>query len=131
MASEDELRQLVANDAGNPAFAELAEAIRKRGAQSEALDICLAGLAKNPTCHIGRLVLSRVFYERGMTAFAVRELEALREALPESKTVLRLLDKLAPGTSQGVPSAQLKPTDTVAETEFDFEELDLIGQEKK
>lgn len=133
MASETELKKSVTEDSGNPAFAELAEILRKRGEHSAALEMCLTGLSKNPTCHLGRLVLARVFYDRRMYAFAVRELEALHLALPQSKTITKLLEKLSPGSlSEKLESAGVaQPDETVAETDFDFEELDLIGQTKK
>ena len=128
MTSEEELRKSVAEDAGSPVFAELAELLRKQGRHSEALEFCLSGLSKNPSCHLGRLVLARLFYDRQWYSFAVRELEVLRAALPESKTVAKLLEKLSPGSSL---SESAPETETVAETDFDFDELDLIGQEKK
>ncbi|MBN8550138.1 MAG: hypothetical protein J0M12_12545 [Deltaproteobacteria bacterium] len=134
MTAELELRQIVKEDPGNPLFAELAEQLRKSGQHAEALDICLSGLSKNPSCHVGRLVLARVFFDRQMFPFAVRELEALRAALPQSKTIAKLLEKLSPGASQNpvsVAPAAPSEAETFAETDFDFEELDLIGQDKK
>lgn len=133
MTSEAELRTTVQADPGNPAFAELAELLRTRGSYSEALEMCLSGLSKNPTCHLGRLVLARVFYDRRMYSFAVRELEALRIALPQSKTIAKLLEKLAPGSAaltQTAAPVAAEAVETVAETDFEFDELDLIGQEK-
>ena len=131
MASEEELRKTLASDAGNPAFVELAEILRGRGASTEALETCLSGLSRNPTCHQGRLILARLFYERGMFGFAVREIEALREAMPDSKTLLKLQEKLSPGsTSAQVEPAKLAQSEVVAETDFDFDELELIGAEK-
>ncbi len=130
MSSENELRQSVAADPGNPLFVELAEVLRKRGAATEALQTCLIGLSKNPTCHQGRLVLARLFYEGGMYGFAVREIEALREAMPESKTLIKLMEKLAPGSTSLSAAVKQAETEVVAETDFEFDELELIGAEK-
>ena len=133
MRSEQELNRIVFEDPGNPAFAELAELLRKQGKLGEALDTCLSGLSKNPTCHLGRLVLARVFYDRRMYSFAVRELEALRIALPQSKTIAKLLETLSPGSAalSAAVAPSVQDDETVAETDFEFEELDLIGKEEE
>lgn len=131
MISEDELRRAVSEDAGAQAFVELAERLRRRGSLSEALEVCLNGLTKNPTNHQGRLVLARVFYDRRSYPFAVRELEALQEALPESKTIRRLLEKLAPGMQVNPAARKAEAPETVAETELEFDAIDLLEAEEE
>lgn len=132
MSTEEDLRRIISEDPGNSAFAELADALRRSGRQAEAMDIALNGLSKNPGCHQGRLVLARLFFDRRQYPFAVRELEALQEALPESKTVARLLEKLSPGAKQKLQSAKAAPVaETVAESEFEFDTLDLIDSDEE
>lgn len=125
--NEEDLRKIVSGDPGNPAFVDLAEILRRRGSWCEALEVSLTGLSKNPTCHQGRLVLARIFYDRHWYGFAVREIEALREALPQSKSIARLLEKLAPGAASAAPSVK-GPGEVVAETEFDFDALEMIDE---
>jgi hypothetical protein len=94
-------------------------------------------LTKNPNCHRGRLVLARLYYDAGYIPFAVTELEKLCRYLPESQALRRLLLKLSPEAK----IEELKPAEgaantpttsaTVAETDFSFEDLDLIEEAEK
>jgi predicted Zn-dependent protease len=129
----DELRQQIEEDPGNPVFAELAEALRKQEQLAEALDVCLLGLSANPECHKGRLVLSQLFYQKGYYPFAIRELEQLHRALPENRSVRKLLEKLSPGSVGESGSAAAardgSEQDTIAEADFDFDMLDLVDSD--
>lgn len=109
------------------AFAESAENLRRSGKLEEALKVCLQGLSANPAHHKGRLVLARVFFEMGYLPFAIREIEELCEALPESKSLQRLRDKLSPQPAEASGGAE----ETVAEADFDLDELDLIAKDEE
>ena len=92
----------------------------------EAIEVCLKGLSANPSCHRGRLVLARLYFECGYIPFAAREVNILRETLPELASLDRLYKKFYPdsaGDSEGET--------TVAETDFEISELELAGEERK
>jgi predicted Zn-dependent protease len=99
MSREQELLERLAQDKGDPVFAELADLYMAKGQVGEALTTLLAGLTANPDYHPGRLVLARLFAHLGYTPFAVRELSLLREARPECQSLERLLEAIAPGSS--------------------------------
>ena len=130
----DEIEALLNEDPGNPAFVECAERYRALGDYANAFERCFAGLSANPSNHQGRLLLARLFYEKGYIAFAVRELELLAKHLPDNNTVKRLLEKLAPGSSQQLGETTKeksgKADDTVAEAEFDFDTLEKIEDDQ-
>ncbi len=135
--------EILQNDAGNPIFVDVAESYRSNGEMREALDVCLKGLSANPSCHLGRLVLARVFYERGDLPFAAREVRELCSQLPEIESLRRLFKSLAPDGQHEVPlSAQISSqpvpvkvepsgNDTVAEAEFDLDEIDILEEDLK
>lgn len=108
-----------------------AEAIRASGNPQQALLQCLKILSSNPEDHATRLVLSRVFIDLGATPFAVRELEQLCRDLPELKTFKRLLDTVAPGRATNINSSQQIVKQTVAETDFSFDDLEAIEEQGK
>ena len=118
---EDRYRELLTENPGAPEFVEFAIKLREQGRVEEAILICLAGLSANPDRHQGRLVLARLFYDRRYVPFAVREVEMLTKAFPDSETLNKLLAKLSPGGGAG--SAQ---NSTVSEAEFGFEAIDLL-----
>jgi predicted Zn-dependent protease len=124
------LRALVQADPGNPAFIELAEALRKSGQHAEAQSICLLGLSKNPAAHLGRLVLAQSYFEQGCYPFAAREIEILCRELPSSRTLRKLLEKIAPSRAKLLaPLGEQSGSggeSTVAETDFSFDEIELL-----
>ncbi len=113
-------------DPGDPLFADLAEELRRGGELIRAMEICLRGLSANPACHKGRLVLARVFYELRYLPFALREIEELCRALPHSRSLQRLREKLSPEVSGAEQQEE-----TVAEADFDFEDLELIDEDEE
>lgn len=136
---EKEVQLRLHEDAGDPIFAEYADQLRREGRHEEALHCCLAGLSANPTCHRGRLVLARLFYDWRYLSFAVRELEHLRSQLPSNTSITKLLAKLSPGGSSSAPSDALAPEPAsaspnqpvaVAEGEFDLDALELVDEEE-
>ena len=65
MVDEKALTQVLSDDPGDPAFIELADHMRRNDRYEEALLTCLKGLSANPSAHRGRLLLARLFFERG------------------------------------------------------------------
>ncbi len=122
---ESHLRDRISQDPGDPAYAELAHELRGQGRLQEALEVALGGVSANPACHLGRLTLAHIFFDRGWTVLAVREVRHLCQELPEINTLKKLLTALSPGAVV-VPSQGAEAT--VAETDFDFEEIDLIDE---
>jgi hypothetical protein len=141
----DQMKATLVEDPGNPVFAEYAEHLRLAGQKMAGMEVCLNGLSLNPDCHKGRLVLARIFYDGNYLPFAVRELQALCVALPENKSVRRLLEKLAPDTKfpsaatskvepegSGSSGAEAKPaSETIAETDFSFDDFEMIEEDEK
>lgn len=142
-----DLAELVFQDPGNPAFVDLAESLRTSGKLSESLQVCLAGLSRNPDLHRGRLVLARVFFELGFVPFCLQEIHNLIKELPNNNALLRLAEKLDPSFESSrlnlnPDSARLPLSDTassnsqadesvVAEADFDFDILDGLNDEEK
>ncbi|MBX7138240.1 MAG: hypothetical protein K1X83_09670 [Oligoflexia bacterium] len=135
---EESIGAVLERDPGNPLFARQAEELRKAGALNEALLSCLKGLSHNPACHEGRLVLARVLFQLDFIPFAVREVQELRKAFPQSRSVEKLLMAIAPdiavqpGAEKEAEQAPAGESDgTLAEADFDIEDLELIEKEKK
>jgi hypothetical protein len=158
--THDDLVALIAKDPGNPQFVILAENFRARGQQLEAVRVLMAGLSANPTYHRGRLLLARLFYELQFVPFAIRELEELQRALPQSLSIAKLLNKFgvlaprsqdlnvpesldtiggyeserknAPPTSvEGEVSEKMALESTLAEVDLDFDDLEALVAEKE
>lgn len=129
--SDEQFRELLGQDPGDPAFAEFADILRRDGRHGEGFEVCFAGLTANPGCHRGRLVLARLFYERLYWPFAVRELKQLAEALPDNKQVRRLLERMAPETASARrgEESDVSADTTVAEAEFDVADVELMGED--
>lgn len=129
MSSKDEgeLRRILTEDPGNERFVELARLLREAGRKLEAVEVCFAGLSASPQCHDGRLELARAFYELGYIPFAAREVSELRSIYPASSDLQKLAELL--GAVETVESQAPQPAgspDTVAEAEFDADEIELI-----
>jgi predicted Zn-dependent protease len=154
-----EVQTQLAQDPGNPVFAEYADQLRREGQYSEALEICYRGLSANPSVHRGRLVLARVYYEKLFWPFAIREVQQLQKDLPHSETLRRLLTALAPEESTSVLTERSRNAEdlvsrttinrerndyhdsfeeaavidrdehTVAEAEFEIDDFDLLGED--
>lgn len=125
---------LLREDPGNPAFPAYAESLINQGKPLEALEVCLAGLSVNPTCHKGKLLLARIYFERSYIPFAVRELQELRLALPDNKYITRLLERLAPESllNLGKPPTGTSAEMTLAETDLEAGDIEiLLNDEEK
>lgn len=120
-------------DPGNVLFYDLAVGLSLEGNLIDAIEVCLRGLSVNPGFHKGRLLLARLYYECGYIPFAVKELESLFGACPNSKSVRRLLERLSPGSaalSSGVATS-VAGNSTVAEGDFNLDDLAELDEEKK
>jgi hypothetical protein len=120
-----ELEALVLADPGDSAFAELADIYRRGGDYGGALDLCYNGLSANPACHLGRVVLARVFYERLQFPFAIRELRELYLLDPKNIFVSKLLSMLSPSEEHYFGSSDSAAC-PMAQAEFSFQELAAI-----
>lgn len=111
-------------------FVDRAEGLRISGKLDEALAMALKGLSENPEECRGRLVLARIFYEKGYLPFAVREVEHLARQVPSNTALKKLLGTLAPDRGGDIPSTAAAE-DTVAESEFDLDALALLEGDPK
>lgn len=134
---EQSLKDKLLQDPGHPDFADYAEELRRRGRFFEAMEVCLNGLSLNPQCHLGRLSLARIMVEKGWLPFASDQVTKLCSAFPESHSLKKLLASLSPDpaleSSLTVQnhSVSKQNDETVAEVEFDFDEIDLLEEKSK
>ena len=123
----EEIQEILTKDPGNAVFIQHAESLRQEGKYDLAITICLKGLSANPNAHRGRLVLAHALYQMNCLPFAISQLQLLAEALPEDKVIRRLLEKLSHGTIVS-GEGNAASSETRAEAEFDFEEIDLLEE---
>jgi predicted Zn-dependent protease len=121
---EDETKELLEREPGNPVFAELAAYLISQELLGEAILTCMRGLSVNPDCHKGRLILAHALFRSGFTPFAAKELQLLCKAFPDHKYLKNLLSRLDPTAAVDGPSGT---TDSrgreVADIEFDVDAL--------
>lgn len=122
--------KILAEDPGNPIFADYCEELRIQGKLLEAVQVAIKGLSRNPSCHIGRLALARCFYDLNCLPFARREIAELHEALPTLKSLGRLAERLSVFSAPS-ETGEAAETAVLAEEEFDFGELDLVAEDLK
>jgi tetratricopeptide (TPR) repeat protein len=94
----DDIRSLERRVAGDPAglvFARLADAYRKAGLLSRALEVVDRGLHRHPDYLNARLVRARVLRDLGRRADAVSAFEAVLEIDVSNQVALRALGDLA------------------------------------
>jgi tetratricopeptide (TPR) repeat protein len=95
---ETDIANLSRKFAANPAsriFAPLAEAYRKAGRLTEAVDVCLRGLQHHPDYLGGRLVLARSYYEMGDLELAAGAFRDVLVRDPGNVVALRSLGEVA------------------------------------
>lgn len=127
--------ELLTKDPGNPQFLNYARQLVLDKQLTDAVTTLISGLSHNPSYHEARLLLAKVHYELGQMPFALRELNELRVQIPESEAIKRLIQKIDP---KGEPAGQSKPeaqaeaasAETVAEAEFDLDDLELLSKDK-
>jgi len=128
--SEAEIKDILDKYPGDPVFVSYSDNLRIIGNLSDALCVCMAGLSASTDDVKGRLVLAQIFYDLGFLPFAIRELKELNRTLPENESIKRLLAKVAPGEQKFAQADEPNPGGgeeaTVAEADFDFDEIDLL-----
>ena len=128
--SKEEYRAILQYDPGNSVFVGFADLLRSEGSAEEAINVCLLGLTHNPGFHRGRLLLARLYYDKGYIPFAVREVETLVSAAPQNAALRKLLFKLSPTSETSDRKVSDTPVQTLAEAEFDIGELEMVEAEK-
>lgn len=127
--TEDSAENILAEDAGNPLFVEVAARYRAKGELNKALSVCLRGLSANPAMHLGRLLLARVLYELKYYPFAAKEVQQLVLELPELQSLKKLLKALSPDTnSESLTVMPDKADDIIAETEIELSVLEELSE---
>jgi len=85
----DELRGRIQKDPASIAFAQLAEEYRRAGRFREAIDACVAGLARHPGYLSARVTLGRALLELNELGDAYRELTEVLLQAPENLAAIR------------------------------------------
>jgi tetratricopeptide (TPR) repeat protein len=84
-----ELRRRVQADPSSIAFAQLAEELRRAGANEEAIEVCQSGLARHPGYLSARVTLGRALLELGQLDDAHVELSVVVENAPDNLAAIR------------------------------------------
>lgn len=95
---EDEISKLAQRLAANPTsriFAPLAEAYRRAGRLSEAIDVCRQGLRHHPDYLSGLVVLARTYHDAGDLEAAGSMFERILQADPRNVGATRALGEIA------------------------------------
>ena len=75
-------------------FAQLAEELRREGANEEAVEICRAGLAHHPNYLTARVTLGRALIELDRLGDAFTELTAVLDAAPGNLPAIRAVAEI-------------------------------------
>ncbi|MBA2565226.1 MAG: tetratricopeptide repeat protein, partial [Gemmatimonadetes bacterium] len=97
-SAEAEIANLTGKLSRNPTsrlFAPLAEALRRAGRVSEAIDVASRGLGHHPDYLAGKLVLARAHYDSGELARAAPAFEEVVQVDPHNVVALRALGEVA------------------------------------
>lgn len=89
-----ELRRRVQGDPTSIAFAQLAEELRRAGANEEAVNVCRAGLTRHPGYLSARVTLGRALIEVGQLDEALAELSTVATAAPDNLAAMRGLAEI-------------------------------------
>jgi tetratricopeptide (TPR) repeat protein len=90
----EKLRERVLANPGSKLILTLAEELRKRGEQEEALMVLKEGIAQNPAFAAARLTLGRWFLKDDKLDEARKEFSAVLEVSPGDKFALRYLKEI-------------------------------------
>jgi tetratricopeptide (TPR) repeat protein len=85
----DALRRRLQKDPGSIAFAQLAEEYRRAGRFQDAIDVCVAGLARHPGYLSARVTLGRALLEVGDIDGAQHELNDVLRVAPDNLSAIR------------------------------------------
>ena len=89
-----ELRRRVQSDPASLAFAQLAEELRRNGANDEAVGVCRAGLVHHPDNLTARVTLGRALIELDKLDDAFTELTSVLDAAPGNLPAIRALAEI-------------------------------------
>ena len=89
-----ELRRRVQSDPASLAFAQLAEELRRQGANDEAVSVCRAGLVHHPDNLTARVTLGRALIELDALDEAFAELTFVLDAAPGNLPAIRALAEI-------------------------------------
>ena len=89
-----DLRRRVQADPASICFAQLAEELRRDGANDEAVEVCRAGLAHHPDYLTARVTLGRALVELDRLDEAFIELTAVLDAAPGNLPAIRALAEI-------------------------------------
>lgn len=124
-------REILAREPSSVVFAPLSEAYRKRGMLTQAIEVCIRGLAHHPNFLSGRVALARALYDAGDVVKARQEAETVIQSAPENLAALRLLALICrdQGDREGLKRtlgamASLDPSDQEAQDELRGSEPD-------
>ena len=88
------MRRRVQEDPASIVFAQLAEQLRRDGANDEAVEVCRAGLAHHPDFLTARVTLGRALIELDRLDEAFTELTAVLDAAPGNLPAIRALAEI-------------------------------------
>ena len=98
MATDDsrllDLRRRVHADPASLSFADLAEELRREGANDEAVEVCRSGLAHHPDHLTARVTLGRALIELDRLGEAFTELTNVLDAAPGDLPAIRALAEI-------------------------------------
>ena len=125
-----ELRRRVQADPASIAFAQLGEECRRAGANEEAVQICLNGLATHPGYLSARVTLGRALIELGQLEAANRELNIVVQSAPDNMAAIRGLAEICQQQGRLKEAlAHYKHALTLASHDADLEnKVDRISQ---
>ena len=127
MASEAEMQNILAQEPGNPIFADYIALLIAHEKLGEAILVGMRGLSNNPECYKGRLLLAHAMFRSAYVPFAVREVQILCEKFPQHMHLKSLLERLAPSLTTASTVKNVGQIEEVADVEFDIDDLDKLG----
>ncbi len=102
--SQDELRslrakyeKLLSENPSSAVFVFLGEILIKLGEINKATDVLINGLKHNPQNITGKFILGKIFYEKGMTHAAKKEMEEIVQRAPDNAAAGKILVQIYRG----------------------------------
>lgn len=83
-------RKALKKDPSSKEFLPLAEALRKLKRYDEAIEVCRAGISKNPKYWTAYIALIKIYMDAGKIEEGIKEAENLLRSVPDNATVWRL-----------------------------------------
>jgi tetratricopeptide (TPR) repeat protein len=113
MASKDieKLKEKFEKDSNSKLFLPLAEEYRKEGMLDEAIDVLQQGIERHSSYTSARVLLGKIYFEKGMTDEARREFESVVKIVPDNLFAHRKLAEVY--RASGEPELAVKTLKTV------------------